>query len=92
MEEGDEVVVQYVGYDYESGEKFVSSWDQGKPTTFTVGDGEMLEGVEEGILESEVGARREMVIPPALGYGSRQVGGVAPDSHLIFVVELLAAE
>jgi peptidylprolyl isomerase len=92
VQSGDKVSIQYVGYDYETGEKFISSWDQGKPTHFVVGSGKMIEGIEEGLLETEVGARREMVIPPAMGYGSRRVGKVPPNSHLVFVVDLLAAE
>lgn len=91
VEIGDEVSIQYVGYDYETGEEFVSSWDKGKPSRFTVGSGKMIEGIEEGLLETEVGARREMVIPPAMGYGSRRFGGLPPNSHLVFVVDLLAA-
>jgi peptidylprolyl isomerase len=39
----------------------------------------------------KVGGRRQLVIPPNLGYGSRGAGGVIkPGETLIFVVDLLA--
>src|SRR4051794_40761326 len=41
---GDTITVQYVGYDYETGKKFASSWDEGKPLTFKLGAGEVIPG------------------------------------------------
>jgi len=87
--EGDRVTVQYVGYLYDSQEKFDSSWDQGKPLTFKLGAGEVIDGWEEGLVGMEVSDRRELVVPPDLAYGTEQVGKVPPDSTLIFVVDLL---
>jgi len=86
---GSEVTVQYVGVLYDSGKKFDSSWDQGRPFTFTLGAGEVIEGWDLGIEGMEVSDRRELVIPPDLGYGSRQVGEIPPNSTLVFVVDLL---
>jgi peptidylprolyl isomerase len=88
-QEGDTVTVQYVGVDYETGKKFDSSWDQGKPLTFKLGGGEVIPGWEEGIPGMEVSDRRELVIPPDLAYGSQEVGSIKPNSTLVFVIDLL---
>lgn len=89
-EPGDRVAIQYVAYVYETGEKLASSWDQGKPSIVTLGSGKLPEGVEEGLIEMEVGDRREMIVPPAMAHGSDAVKGLPPHSHLVFVVDLLA--
>jgi peptidylprolyl isomerase len=86
---GRTVTVQYAGYLYDNGKKFDSSWDQGKPFTFKLGAGQVIPGWEEGIVGMEISDRRELVIPPDMGYGEQQVGSIPPNSTLVFVVELL---
>ena len=43
---------------------------EGKPLTFTIGAGEALPGLEEGMLGMKKGAIRKVIVPPALGYAS----------------------
>jgi peptidylprolyl isomerase len=87
---GDEVTVQYVGVDYRSGKQFDASWDRGEPFTFPLGAGEVIQGWDQGVQGMKVGGRRELIVPPKLGYGSRQVGPIAANSTLIFVVDLIS--
>lgn len=88
---GDEVEVQYAGYDYETEKKFASSWDQGKPFVFTLGKGEVIEGWEQGLLDLEAGDRRELVIPPELTSGGSRMS--APQGRaLVYVVEGLRGD
>jgi peptidylprolyl isomerase len=84
---GDKVEVQYVGYVYDTEKKFASSWDEGKPLVFTLGKGELNEGLEEGLVEIEAGDRRELVIPPDLTGGGTRMN--APEGTLVYVVEAL---
>jgi peptidylprolyl isomerase len=88
-EPGNEVTVNYVGVDFKTGEQFDASWDRGEPITFTLGAGEVIPGWDEGIAGMKVGGRRELVIPPQLAYGSQGYGPIAPNSTLVFVVDLL---
>ncbi|HSC21562.1 MAG TPA: FKBP-type peptidyl-prolyl cis-trans isomerase [Solirubrobacterales bacterium] len=86
---GAELTVQYVGADYGSGRVFASSWDEGKPFTFTLGKGAVIEPWEEALAQGEVGDRTELVVPPGLSRGPFP-RGIPKSSTVIFVIELLA--
>jgi peptidylprolyl isomerase len=87
--EGDTVTVQYVGYLYDSKKKFVSSWEEGKPFTFTLGAGEVMEGWEQGVEGMEVSDQRELVIPPELTKGGSKMKDVPQGETLVYVLDLL---
>ncbi|EHY66035.1 peptidyl-prolyl cis-trans isomerase [Nematocida ausubeli] len=55
---------------------------------FRMGDGQIIRGLELGIEGMHVGSKRTITIPPHLGYGSVRVGGIPPNSVLVFQVEL----
>jgi peptidylprolyl isomerase len=90
---GDEITVQYVGVNYKTGKEFDSSWSRSEPFTFTLGEGFVIPGWEEGFEGMKVGGRRELVIPPDLGYGSTgSPPAIPPNETLIFVVDLEAVK
>jgi peptidylprolyl isomerase len=90
---GDEVTVQYVGVGYESEEQFDASWDRGEPFTFTLGNGEVIPGWEQGVEGMKVGARRELIVPPEMAYGPEgRPPAIGPNETLIFVVDLVSVK
>jgi peptidylprolyl isomerase len=89
---GNLISVHYTGWLYENGvrgAKFDSSVDRGQPFAFTVGQG-VISGWSEGVVGMKPGGKRELIIPPAMGYGARGAGGVIPpNATLDFEIELL---
>jgi peptidylprolyl isomerase len=87
---GDSVTVQYVLATYSSGKVVQSSWTS-KPFTFTLGAGQVIPGWDQGVVGMKVGGRRELIIPPAYGYGAQSPGpGIAANDTLVFVIDLLS--
>ncbi|KXX74436.1 hypothetical protein MMYC01_207923 [Madurella mycetomatis] len=87
---GDSIDVHYRGT-LTNGNKFDASYDRGKPLNFTVGEGQVIKGWDEGLLGMKVGEKRKLIIPPELAYGSRGAGNVIPpNATLIFETELVS--
>ncbi len=85
---GDTVTVQYVGVAWSTGKQFDASWNDGngQPTTFSLN--QVIPGWSQGMVGMKVGGRRELVIPPSLGYGASGQGPIGPNETLIFIVDL----
>jgi len=89
-ESGQQAIVHYVGVAYSTGEEFDASYNRGAPFAFPLGGGMVIQGWDQGVQGMKIGGRRELIIPPHLGYGDRGAGGVIkPGETLIFVVDLL---
>lgn len=82
--------VHYVGVAYSTRTQFDASWDRNQPLPFVLGQGDVIEGWDEGLVGMKVGGRRRLVIPPELAYGAEGRGsGIKPNETLVFVVDLL---
>ena len=74
---GDRVEIHYVGTLESDGSQFDSSRDRGQPLGFTVGQGQMIKGFDDGVLGMKIGEQKTLVLPPALAYGD-----VSPENIL----------
>jgi peptidylprolyl isomerase len=88
---GSTVTVNYVGVLYKGGKEFDSSWRRGQPLApFQLGQGSVIPGWDQGLVGMKVGGRRELVIPPSLGYGATgSPPAIPPNATLVFVIDLL---
>ncbi len=89
---GDKVSVHYIGKLTE-GKEFDNSYKRGTPFSFTIGEGKVIKGWDEGIALLNVGDKAVFTIPSQLGYGPMEIPGLIPaNSTLVFEVELLFIE
>jgi len=87
---GDTVSVRYTGM-LPDGSVFDASVRHGnEPFTFTLGAGQVIQGWDQGLVGMKEGGTRRLIIPPAMGYGSQDLGVIPPNSTLIFDVELIS--
>jgi peptidylprolyl isomerase len=85
---GDNLTVQYVLATYSSGKVIQSSWTS-QPFTFKLGAGQVIPGWDTGVVGMKAGGRRELIIPPSLGYGATSPGpGIAANDTLVFVIDV----
>ena len=85
---GDTVSVQYLGKNWSDGKQFDASWGRGEPFEFTLGEGGVIKGWDQGVVGMKKGGRRLLVIPPDLGYGAQGSGDIPANETLVFVVDL----
>ena len=87
---GKNVSVHYVGVAYSNGKQFDASWDRNEAFEFRLGAGQVISGWDNGVAGMKVGGRRQLTIPPDMGYGAHGAGGVIKGGEtLVFVVDLL---
>ncbi|MCK9204113.1 MAG: FKBP-type peptidyl-prolyl cis-trans isomerase [Bacteroidales bacterium] len=88
---GKKVKVHYTGT-LLNGTKFDSSRDRNDPFEFTLGQGQVIQGWDEGIALMNVGGKATLIIPSSLAYKDRDMGTIPPFSTLVFDVELLGVK
>ena len=87
---GHQVEVHYVGVAWSTRSQFDASWDRNDTFGFRLGAGQVIAGWDQGVAGMKVGGRRQITIPPHLGYGKAGAGGVIKGGEtLVFVVDLL---
>lgn len=86
---GDTVEVHYIGT-LQGGLEFDNSKKRGETFEFTIGEGRVIAGWEQGLVGMKVGGQRILVIPPELAYGNQAIGPIPANSTLVFAIELIS--
>jgi len=87
---GDKLAMHYTGTLKENGSEFDSSRKRGQLFEFTIGEGQVIKGWDEGVMKMSCGEQAVLDIPSEMGYGSRGAGGsIPPNADLLFDVELV---
>ena len=88
---GTQVAIHYVGT-LPDGKQFDANGPTDQPFVFRINAGEVVPGFDEGVLGMKVGGRRQVIIPPALGYGAQGNGPIPGNSILVFTIELVRVQ
>jgi len=88
---GQTVEVRYTGW-LNNGVQFDQTAPGEKPVSFKVGRLQVIKGWDEGIVGMRVGGKRQLVIPPDLGYGPDRKGVIPADATLVFVIEVVSTK
>jgi peptidylprolyl isomerase len=90
IQQGDKVSIEYVGVLAKDGTQFDASWDRNaQPLQFTVGEGDVVPGMDQGVVGLQLGERAQLTIPASLAYGSSGNGSIGPNEALVFVVDVV---
>ena len=89
VKKGDTISVQYIGT-LQNGQEFDNSHKRGEAFTFTVGEGKVIKGWDQGVIGMKKGGQRLLVIPSDLAYGSQAIGPIPAGATLLFSIELVS--
>ncbi|KAG1735124.1 uncharacterized protein EDB91DRAFT_1145394 [Suillus paluster] len=84
---GAKISMRYIGK-LQNGKIFDQN-TKGKPFTFKLGAGDVIKGWDVGVAGMQIGGEREIIVPPAMGYGAKKIADIPPNSTLIFEVKCL---
>ena len=86
VEPTDVVTVQYVGFSWDDGASFDSTWARGVPVSFSLSD---VPAWAEGLADQPVGSQVLLVVPPTYGLGATASAALAGKT-VVFVIDILA--
>ncbi|MCP4806001.1 MAG: FKBP-type peptidyl-prolyl cis-trans isomerase [Proteobacteria bacterium] len=69
-----------------------SSYSRGTPFTFDLGAGQVIAGWDIGVVGMQEGGRRQLMVPPELGYGIKGAGPIPGYATLLFDIELVEVD
>jgi FKBP-type peptidyl-prolyl cis-trans isomerase len=91
VKKGQTLIAQYEGVIWRTGKVFDSTWKNGTPAGFEIGEGQVIKGWDDGLVGKRVGSQVLLVVPPADGYGKSgsSSAGIKGTDTLVFVVDIL---
>jgi peptidylprolyl isomerase len=88
VQSGQTLTAHYVLVAWETGEVIESSWAQGAPVPLPIGQGQVMEALDAGLVDQPVGSQIMLVVPPDVA----SEGATTPvENTLVFVIDILDA-
>ncbi|GAA3874606.1 hypothetical protein GCM10022243_44460 [Saccharothrix violaceirubra] len=85
---GDTAEIHYTLYTFSDAKLQETSYKKGEPyPVVNVGNAQVIQGWNQGLVGLKEGGRRLLVVPPALAYGDRGSGAIKPGETLVFVLD-----
>lgn len=85
---GDTLRVRYIGQ-LDNQEKTVFDKNLTDGFVFSLGEGDVIKGWDEGCKDICVNEKRKLKIPSKLAYGKEGAGTILPNANLIFTIECI---
>ncbi|MFZ2513022.1 MAG: FKBP-type peptidyl-prolyl cis-trans isomerase [Candidatus Saccharimonadales bacterium] len=85
---GDCLVMKYQGNLASDGTVFDGNYNKAQALQFSLGQGQVIKGWDEGLEGMKVGGTRRLAIPAAMGYGEGGQGAIPANADLVFIVKL----
>ncbi|XP_069011001.1 peptidyl-prolyl cis-trans isomerase FKBP7 [Embiotoca jacksoni] len=89
---GDLINAHYDGYLAKDGSQFYCSRSdkEGHPQWFVLGVGQVIKGLDIGMIDMCPGEKRKITVPSSLAFGEKGKGPVPPNATVVFEVEVFA--
>lgn len=87
VESGDFILMHYKSYVW-GGTVVDSTWI-GQPTPTPIGTGDLIKGLDQGLIGQNAGSQVMIIIPPELAYGSEGYQRIPADATMIVVVDII---
>lgn len=84
-----EVVQIHYQASFLDGQLYNSSYGNSVPLAFTIGNDEVITGLEAGVMLTKLGGKAKLIIPSQLAYGRLQRDDIKPFTPLVFEIEIL---
>ena len=91
IKEGDKIQIHYIAT-LQNGQEFDNTHKKGSALAFTVGDKNIIPGLNEGIIGMKVGGQRIIIIPSEKAYGSKGYGPIPGNATVVYAVEVVGKE
>jgi peptidylprolyl isomerase len=89
LKSGDCVQVKYFGTLAKDGTVFDENFDKPTSFQFPLGQGQVIQGWDQGLVGTKVGSTVRLVLPSELAYGDQASGSIPAKADLVFVVKVL---
>jgi peptidylprolyl isomerase len=86
----DTMTMRFIGCVWSTGMCLELGRDRLQPFSFEVGAGQVIDGLDEGLVGMHAGGRRLLILPPSYAYGEAGAPpAIEPGETLVFVVDAL---